>query len=104
MKKMEKRKEVLSFTLLYTEFDDAVKEVGGSRVLSCWKLLLLLLASRRTSYSIYRSLEFVTTHASSNPLNSKVHLHSLMFLQYFLMKIAIYCWSHLAKNCVFAFN
>ena len=50
---LEYAKEVLCLTLLYMEFNDAIKEGDGSRVLRCWKFLLLVFrASRRTNYSI----------------------------------------------------
>ena len=45
--------ETLSLGLLFHEFKDAIKEGDGDRVLRVWKyLLLLFIASNRTSYSI----------------------------------------------------
>lgn len=45
--------EVLSLSLLYAEFDDAIKEGDAYRVLRCWKFFLLLFkASKRKNYAI----------------------------------------------------
>ena len=45
--------EVLNLGLLYLEFQDAIREGDGDRVLRVWKYLLLVFqASNRTNYSI----------------------------------------------------
>ena len=46
-------REVLTLSLMYAEFNDAIKEGDGDRVIRCWKFLLLLFkASNRTNYSV----------------------------------------------------
>ena len=45
--------EVLSLGLLYAEFQDAIREGDGLRVLRCWRYFLpIFRASSRTNYSI----------------------------------------------------
>lgn len=49
----EYAREVLSLGLLYFEFCDAIQEGDGSRILRCWRYLLLIFrAARRTNYAI----------------------------------------------------
>ena len=49
----EYAKEVLSLCLLHTEFQDAIREGDGLRVLRVWKFLLLVFkASHKVNYSI----------------------------------------------------
>ena len=49
----EYAKEFLSLALLYEEFEDAIREGDGVRVLRCWKFMLLVFkAGNRTNYSI----------------------------------------------------
>ena len=49
----EYARETLSLTLLHTEFQDAIREGDGERVLRVWKFLLLLFrASNKVNYSI----------------------------------------------------
>ena len=46
-------KETLTLSLLYAEFDDAIREGDGIRIIRCWKFLFLVFkASNRTNYSI----------------------------------------------------
>lgn len=48
----EYAKEVLSLSLLYLEFCDAIKEGDGHRIIRCWRFFLpLFKASKRTNYS-----------------------------------------------------
>ena len=45
--------EVLTYGLLYAEFEDAIKEGDGPRVIRCWKFLLLIFkASDRRKYAL----------------------------------------------------
>ena len=45
--------EVLTLSFLYAEFDDAIREGDGGRVIRCWKFLLLFYkASNRTNYAV----------------------------------------------------
>ena len=44
--------EVLSLGLLLMEFNDAIHEGNGSRILRCWRYFLLFKASDRKNYSI----------------------------------------------------
>ena len=45
--------EVLTYTLLYAELEDAIKEGDGPRVIRCWKFLLLIFkASNRSKYAL----------------------------------------------------
>ncbi len=49
----EYAQDVLTLGLLYLEFCDAIKEGDGSRILRCWRYLLLVYrASHRTNYAI----------------------------------------------------
>ena len=49
----EYAKEVLSLGLMYMEFQDAIREGDGQRVLRCWKYMLLLCkASNRRNYAL----------------------------------------------------
>ena len=46
-------REVLTYSLLLAEFDDAIKEGDGPRVITCWKFFLLIFkASNRTKYAL----------------------------------------------------
>ena len=46
-------KEVLTLSLFYAEFDDAIKEGDGERLIRCWKFLLVLFkSSGQKNYSI----------------------------------------------------
>lgn len=46
-------REVLSLGLMLMEFNDAIREGDGTRILRCWRYFLLLFkASNRTNYSI----------------------------------------------------
>lgn len=47
--------DTLSLGLRYCEFCDAIKG-DGSRILRCWKFLLIFKSSNRANYAIYRSL------------------------------------------------
>lgn len=45
--------EVLTYGLLYTEFEDAIKEGDGPRVIRCWKFFLpIFKASNRSKYAL----------------------------------------------------
>ena len=49
----EYAREVLTLTLLYKEYNDAIKEGNSERVLQVWKFLLLVFkASKRKNYAI----------------------------------------------------
>ena len=43
--------ETLSLGLIYLEFQDAIREGDGSRVLQVWKFLLLFKASKLKNYA-----------------------------------------------------
>ena len=46
-------KETLTLSLLYAEFDDAIREGDGIQIIHCWKFLFLVFkASNHTNYSI----------------------------------------------------
>ena len=46
-------RDVLTLGLLYMEFQDAIREGDGDRILRCWKYLLLIFkVSHRTNYSV----------------------------------------------------
>ncbi len=46
-------KEVLSLALVYAEYNDAIREADGDRLIRSWKFLLLLFkASNRSNYSL----------------------------------------------------
>ena len=46
-------REVLTFSVLYAEFYDSIKEADGFRILRCYKLLLLVFkASNRKNYAL----------------------------------------------------
>ena len=54
--------EVLSLGLLYAEFQDAIREGDGLRVLCCWRYFLpIFRASNRTNYSI-EAFHFLAQH------------------------------------------
>ena len=54
--------EVLSLGLLYAEFQDAIREGDGIRVLRCWRYFLpIFRASNRTNYSI-EAFHFLAQH------------------------------------------
>ena len=54
--------EVLSLGLLYAEFQDAIREGDGLRVLRCWRYFLpTFRASNRTNYSI-EAFHFLAQH------------------------------------------
>ena len=58
----EYAREVLTLSLLYGEFQDAIREGDGLRILRCWKFFLLLFkASRRMNYANEPSLLFCST-------------------------------------------
>ena len=45
--------EVLSYGLLHTEFNDAIREGDGNRIITCWKFFLLLFrAANCTKYAL----------------------------------------------------
>lgn len=45
--------EVLTYGLLHAEFNDAIREGDGPRVITCWKFFLLIFkASNRTKYAL----------------------------------------------------
>ncbi len=49
----EYARDVLSLGLLYLEFTDAIRDGNGSRILRCWRYLLLVFrSSHRTNYTI----------------------------------------------------
>ena len=44
--------EVLTLTLIWAEFEDAIREGDGLRVIRCWRFMLLIFkAANRTNYS-----------------------------------------------------
>ena len=46
-------REVLTYSLLHAEFNDAIREGDGLRVIRCWKVFLLIFrASNRTKYAL----------------------------------------------------
>jgi len=46
-------REVLTYTLLYAKFEDAIKEGDGPRIIRCWKFFLLFFkACNRTKYAL----------------------------------------------------
>ena len=45
--------EVLTYSLLFAEFNDAIKEGDGPRIITCWKFFLLIFkAMKRTKYAV----------------------------------------------------
>lgn len=64
----EYAKEFLSLALLHAEFQDAIREGDGTRVLRCWKFLLLVFkAGRRTNYSIEALILLAQYHFFLSP-------------------------------------
>ena len=60
--------EILSLGLLWAEFQDAIREGDGLRVLRCWRFLLLVFkAARRKNYSIEAVTLLVQYHALLSP-------------------------------------
>lgn len=46
-------REVLTLSMLYAEFHDAIREADGFRILRCWKFLLIVFkASNRKNYAL----------------------------------------------------
>ena len=46
-------RELLTYCLLHAEFEDAIKEGDGPRVITCWKFFLLIFkAANRTKYAL----------------------------------------------------
>ena len=55
--------EVLTLSLLNAEFEDAIKEGDGERVVRCWRFFLLIFkSSTRTKYSLEAVKLLVNTH------------------------------------------
>ena len=45
--------EVLTYSLLHAEFNDAIREGDGNRIITCWKFFLLIFrAAHRTKYAL----------------------------------------------------
>ena len=55
--------EVLTYSLLYAEFEDAIKEGDGLRAIRCWRFLLLIFkASDRTKYAVEAATLLINLH------------------------------------------
>lgn len=72
-KVMKYGKELLKLGCFYLEYDDAVKERDGNRVIRCWRYLLpIFLASSRTNYSTEVTLLFQIEHLLSPRLKQQL--------------------------------
>ena len=61
-------REVLTLSLLWAEFCDAIREGDGTRVLRCWRFLLLVFkATRRKNYCLEALTLLVQCHAHLSP-------------------------------------
>ena len=73
----EYAKEVLTLTLLYKEYDDAIKEGDGQRVLQVWRFLLFIFkAGNRKNYAIEALTLLSQYHFFLSPRLAQQLLHS----------------------------
>lgn len=76
----EYAREVCTLALLYEEFRDAISEADGTRVLRCWKFLLLLFrASHRTNYAC-EALTLLTQYNMTLPPRMAMQLKWSRFI------------------------
>ena len=66
-------KEAVTFGLLYAEFEDAIKEGDGARVVRCWRFFLLIFrASNRTKYALEAATLLINLHVLPQRLAQQI--------------------------------
>ena len=65
--------EVITYGLLYAEFDDAIKEGDGLRVVRCWQFFLpIFKASNRTKYALEAATLLINLHILPQRLTQQI--------------------------------
>ena len=66
-------REVITYGLLYTEFEDAIKEGDGLRVVRCWRFFLpIFKASNRTKYALEAATLLIKLHVLPQRLTQQI--------------------------------
>ena len=65
--------EVLTYGLLYAEFEDAIREGDGPRVIRCWRFFLpIFKASNRTKYALEVATLLINLHVLPERLKQQI--------------------------------
>ena len=66
-------REVITYGLLYTEFEDAIKEGDGLRIVRCWRFFLpIFKASNRTKYALEAATLLINLHVLPQRLTQQI--------------------------------